>query len=167
MITGTIKTIKADGNALVAEVDAGASDIVEAVLYGMSSINDYPLPGDEVAIEDTGSEYIIAAVFRANPSGLGSGESILYSRDSSGNVAASVKCGSNGEIILNGGTDYAAEFTALKTGFDALVSYVDAHTHLVAALPSVGTPPPTIPTLPPPTPSGASIDAAKVDKVRI
>jgi hypothetical protein len=163
MITGKIKTISVDENSLVAEVDAGASDIVEAVLYGLAGVSDYPLPGDEVVISDTGSEYVIVAVFRGVPGGIGSGESILYSRDSGGNIAASVKCGSNGEVIVNGGTDYAAAFNALKSGFDALV---DDHNDAVAAINAVAAAVPyTI--VPPLLPSTSSIDASKVEKVRL
>lgn len=167
MDIGTITGIKKTDNGLECTIDFGANLIEEATLYGLSSSNDYPLPGDEVAVQTAGNQNVIVAVYRDIPDGTGQGETITYSRDSGGNIAASVKCGSNGEVILNGGADYAAEFTALKTGFDSLVAYVDAHTHLVAALPSVGTPPPTIPTLPPPVPSGATIDAAKVEKVRL
>lgn len=73
--------------------------------------------------------------------------------------------------------DWAVQFTEMKAAFDqlrnefnALVTAYNGHVHNVAALPSVGTPPPMIPTIVTQlqaSSSTASMDGAKVEKVRL
>jgi len=71
--------------------------------------------------------------------GIAEGETIVYSG------AAIVYVRNNTvEIRLANGV---AVPLATKADVDALIATFNAHTHLVAALPSTGLPPPTIPTL--------------------
>jgi hypothetical protein len=65
------------------------------------------------------------------------------------------------ETVIQEGADYAVQFTAMKTAFDNLVTAFDAHTHSYAGMPS-GTG-----TTAPPAPSGATMDDAKVEDVRL
>lgn len=78
----------------------------------------------------------------------------------------------NGEILLNptqdSSSDWAVQFTALKTAFEELQDAFNEHTHpgsssasggpVTCLAPSVSTPP---------EPSTGNIDAAKVEKVRM
>lgn len=87
-----------------------------------------------------------------------------------GNVVTSAT-----ETVLQDGTDYAVQFTALKTAFDtlkselnALVTAYNAHVHITTA--TVGaTPTPGViaPTTSTGTPPVASMDGAKVAAVRL
>lgn len=155
MDIGTIKTITLEDGRLECAVDFGADDVDPlVVVYSGANRAEYPLPGDEVVVDRDGAESVIVAVFREHPDGVGSGESIIYGRDGDGSPVSSVKLCSDGKVLVNGGGRSAAAYPDLKTAFDDLKddfnSFVsdkyNKHTHLVAALPSVGTPPPTIPT---------------------
>jgi hypothetical protein len=126
---GTITEIKKEDSRLVCRVDFGADDDCTAVLYGLSSKNEYPMIDDEVVVNRTPAENIIVAVFRPLPDGVSSGESITYARDDSGAIVSSVHLKNNGdadvvatgkinlnaeEIVLNGGTDDAVKAGALS-----------------------------------------------------
>lgn len=102
-------------------VDFGSGDECTAVLGQSHGRIDYPMIDDEVAVDRMGAENVIAAAFTA-VDGVNTGESIMYSRDSSGSVSASVKCSSDG-IVKNGdGTD----FVAMSAKADALWAKLDS-----------------------------------------
>ena len=75
---------------------------------------------DVVDVQD--EENIILALFRNTPAGLSSGERIMYSRDSSGVVKASVKLTAAGDVVLNEGTEKAVKG-------DSFESQYNPHTH--------------------------------------
>lgn len=136
MEIGIIKTVTLVEGRLECEVDLGANWVETATLYGLSSINEYPLPGDEVAVDIDGAEIAILALFRANPEGIESGDSILYSRDANGDMMASVKLSADGTATVNGGERSAVGYQDLKDGFDMLkddfnnlVTVFSNHTH--------------------------------------
>jgi hypothetical protein len=185
MDIGTITEIKKVDDGLECRVDMGAGLVETAVLFGTGGHFEYPMIDDEVAIQMasddngySGAQNVIVAVFRATPDGLSSGESIMYSRDSAGSVVGSVKCNGNGKVIINDGTRSAVGFSDLKSGFDELkddfnsfvTSVYNKHVHNVAALPSVGTPPPVIPTIVTTSTgksSSASIDTSESETVLV
>ena len=138
--------------------------------YGLSSL---PPNGSEmlVAYLNGNRDHGVVVVCDSGayrPKGLKPGETILYSMhgqtiylDEDKNIVVTSKPGevTPTEIQLNGADDYAVAFNDLKAGFDALVAYVNA---LVL--------PVNLSTLiagPPAVPSTASIDASKVDIVRL
>ena len=78
------------------------------------------------------------------------------------------------ETVIQAGTDYAVQFTAMKTAFDnlknelnALVTAYNAHTHITTATAGIGPPGVVAPTTSTGTPPAASMDSAKVDEVRL
>ena len=87
------------------------------------------------------------------------GEKMIYSQDG-GAIQAFVKWLKTGIIEIMGNNDFLARFNDLKSGFDNLVSDFNAHTHPGVTVGGGSTSTPT-------TPSTASIDAAKVDEVKV
>lgn len=83
------------------------------------------------------------------------GQSILLKED------GTVEINGATDITLNGDTDNAVSFSALKTGFDALKIEHNAHIHNYVKL---GV---TVPTSIPVVPAKASIDACKVATVKV
>lgn len=96
---------------------------------------------------------------------LKSGEVCIYSK-----FGQKILLDENGDIILNDGTDYAAGFTDLKTGFDALrielnaaISVINTHVHSGVATGPASSGPLVTPAIP----AVATIDAAKIEEIKI
>jgi hypothetical protein len=88
-----------------------------------AGIDSAPINGDEVAIIEISESYKIAIASDGNnaPS-VNAGEKKISSRDSNGDIASSIYLKSDGQMILNGGGDYAVRFNELKTAFNELKS---------------------------------------------
>lgn len=143
MDIGTIKTITLENGRLECAIDFGADDVDPlVVIYNGANRAEYPLPGDEVVVDRDGAESVIVAVFRDNPDGIGSGESIIYGRDGSGSLVSSVKLCSDGKVLINGGGRSVAAYPDLKTAFDTLKNDLNLfintkynlHTHIIAGV---------------------------------
>lgn len=94
-----------------------------------------------------------------------------YSTDADGNVTGYTYLRSNGDLELLGNTNFAVKYNELKVGFDtlrsdlnSLITNFNSHTHLYAPGPS--TPVPSATPIPTGTPSVASIDNSKNDKIK-
>jgi hypothetical protein len=166
--TGTIKTVTITEGECSCEVDFGANDVETCVFYENVGNNNYPLPGDDVAVSISDGQNAILAVFRAIPDDLKKGEQVIYSRNSDGAKQANIKLTNSGEIDLNEGDDFAVKFNELKKGFDQLVSDFNSHAHpgstdSVSGPCKIIAPSATIP----PSSSGADISNAKVEKVKL
>jgi len=131
--------------------------------YGFSSV---PPKGSEafVAYLNGNRDHGVVIVCdngEYRPRDLKDGESVLFSKH-----GQTLLLDENGDYVFENGTDYAAAFNDLKAGFDSLVAYVNA-----LVLPVTGavlSSPPTLAVAGPPVVgSTASIDASKVDKVRL
>ncbi len=127
-------------------------DIQTVELMRQAGEDTNPPDGSRVLILEVGPSWKIAVASDDNivPT-MSAGEKRLYST-SGGSVVADIKLLADGTIEVNGNSDFAVAFNDLKTGFDNLVTDFNAHTHG---------------TQPIPTPSTASIDAAKVDTVKL
>jgi len=93
---GTIKEVNLSDGVITCKVVTTPPNTITATVYGMAGMDTHPLPGDEVKVSFCNGEYIIDAVFRDNQAGAG--ETIVYGRDSSGDVVSLVHCKSDGEI---------------------------------------------------------------------
>jgi hypothetical protein len=155
--TGTIKSVTITEGECACEVDFGVNQVETCVFYENVGNNNYPLPGDAVAVSMTDAQNTIIAVSRPIPGDLKKGEQVIYSRNADGEEQANIKLTDAGVIDLNKGDDFAVKFNELKKGFDALVNYVNA---LVLPVAGASAGPPAIP-------STASIDASKVEKVKL
>lgn len=98
------------------------------------------------------------------------GEVRLYGRDSNGQQVSELLFNNAGEFVYNQGTDYAVAYEDLKVGFDTLkadfnnlITVFNAHVH--SGVTTGGGSSAVSPT--PGTPSTASIDASKVETVRL
>ena len=97
-----------------------------------------------------------------------SGEVRFYSRDDNGAQLAFLWIKKDGNIEINGDSDFAVAFNDLKSGFDTLKGDVNTfittifnlHTHVETGA-TTATP------LPTGSASAASIDASKVDSVKL
>jgi phage baseplate assembly protein V len=95
---------------------------------------------------------------RTRPQTLKESETLLYSKN--GNE---ILLNDAGEVVINGGTDYAVKFNELQTAFDSLSNTVATHVHpFIGVAPTVEAA--TKPTATPPT---ADMSSAKVDEVRL
>jgi phage baseplate assembly protein V len=178
VISEIINKIKAGiGKALIESVvDTGAIQLVKIQLMeneiqdGVERIQNYgltsnPPAGSEcvpVFVGGSRDHGVAVAVdcgaFRVT--GLASGEVCVYSK-----FGQKILLKANGDTVFNDGTDYAVAFTDLKTAFDTLVGNFNAHIHTL--VPPV--PPAVAPTVSnvPSVGSTASMDGAKVAKVRL
>ncbi len=92
------------------------------------------------------------------------GERRIYSVSSDGEtIKAIAKFKNDGVLELNGATDSAVKFADLKTGFDALVTFVNAHIHPFVGL-APGVPGTTAATTPGST---ADIDGAESADIKL
>jgi phage baseplate assembly protein V len=182
VIAEIINKIKAGiGKALIESVvDTGAIQLVKIQLMeneiqdGVERIQNYgltsnPPKGSEcvpVFVGGSRDHGVAVAVdcgaFRVT--GLASGEVCVYSK-----FGQKILLKANGETVFNDGTDYAVAFNDLKTAFDTLVSNFNSHIHAITVAGAVPAAPPTpvTGTSAVPTASTASIDGAKVAKVRL
>ena len=101
------------------------------------------------------------------------GEREIYSSDS-GERKAKIRLKKDQSIVLNDGTDFAIQFTAMQTAFDTLKQELNAliqnyntfitHTHVITAPTQQSGPP--VPA-PPGVPATADMSSSKVEKVNL
>lgn len=146
------------GEFIVNCVSAYTSDVRTQKMISPSGDDSPPLDNAklfEIPIEGS-SKYLTIGVIEKSQ-GAQQGEKKLYSRDVNGTVKTTVYLKNDGTLELNGNTDFAVLFNALKTGFDLLVTNFNAHAHTETG----GV------TTTPITPSTASIASAKSTKVKL
>ena len=78
-----------------------------------------------------------------------------------------VELDATGNVIINGSSDFAVAFNDLKAGFDQLKADFNTHVHAGSSSPAglctILSPAASVP----PAPSTATIDAAKVESVKL
>lgn len=117
-----------------------------------------PEPGSQVLIHIVSEEYKVATAVNSGVVSVidEAGEKAIYSY-SSGDINAIITLLNNGTIVMNNGTNHAAQFEELKAGFDSLVSDFNGHLHTA---PSGAT---TVPTVL----STASIDNSEIESILV
>lgn len=157
------KNRDSDSNIRLLNAELSSPEDIQSVELATESGVDFVPENEDVALVIPLSEayklgLIIDDQVAPDPALL-PGEKEIYSKVA-GAKLAKIKLDKFGNIILNGGIDFAVQFTALKAKFDSLQAQLIAHTHL-----GVTTGPGT---------SGVSatvfdvdISAAKVDKVKL
>jgi len=128
-------------------------DVQSVELSNTSGEDNNPLNDDVVLVLSITDAYKIGLLIDdgvSPDSSIERGEKLIYSRDSSNSVMAKIAFKKDGQIIMNGGTDYAVAFGQLKVAFDQL------KLELNSALSALSLPL-----------SSADIDPAKVEKVRL
>jgi len=137
-------------------------DLQQVELFRQSGEDYNPPSGSRVIVLNLGRAFRVGVAVddRIEPS-MGEGERKVYSIDS-GSVSAFINLLSGGDLELNGNADFAARFNELKAGFDELRSDYNLHTHKYLPGPGVA-----VETVVPSVASTASIDAAKIDEIKV
>jgi len=143
-ITGREIRTNRDGSedVVLLQVEVSDSDDIQtAELYRGAGVDCNPPDGSKVVLLGAGPAWQIAIAVNDNvtPEGLDEGEYQIYASDA-GAKTANVKCEPGGDTVINDGTDYAVQYTELKSAFDqltadfdALVAVVNGHVHLAPA----------------------------------
>jgi len=164
-ITGRTVAKNRDGekNVLILQVEITDPDDVQEVELFRQAGEDYNPPNDSrVIIADLGPAWRVGiAVDDGIEPSMGEGERKIYSIDS-GAIKAFINLLADGVIEINGNTDFAARFNELKSGFDELRDDFNGHVHKYN--PGPGS---LAPSEAPTVPSVASIDAAKIDEIKV
>jgi len=159
---------------LSAELSEGA-DVQTVELVAQNGEQSNPLDEQMVVIFELGRAWKIAIAVRDNvepDSGLQRGEKILYSLDANNAIKAKIYLKGDGTVVLNDGTDWAVQFTALKDAFDTLKSDLNGmiskwNTFATAYAPGGPAAPGTPPTADNATASTADMAGAKVTSVQL
>ncbi len=142
-ITGREIRTNRDGgeDVVLLQVEVSDSDDIQtAELYRGSGVDCNPPDGSTVVLLPAGPAWQIAVAVNDNvtPEGLDSGAHEIYAIVA-GAKAARVNLNGD-DVTINAGTDFAVQYTALKsafdqltTDFDALVAVVNGHVHLAPA----------------------------------
>ena len=159
--TGIIKGRETGSNrdggrdVLLLQVELTDPEDVQTIELMQGAGDQYnPPDGSKVLVISNGAAYKIAiAVDDLTALSIEIGERAIRAV-LDGEVKSSVHCKVDGNLVLNEGTDFAIQFTAMKVAFDQLKADHNAHGHA-----SFGTPPTALST--------ADMSGAKIDKVRI
>lgn len=160
-MTGTIKEvlITTRGGTTYAEVkaDTGGGELITAELFLSPGVDALPLPGDSAQFvpgRRTGGWVCLGVIDTAKAPAVVNGEAELYGRSSGGARVSSVRVKADGSVVINEGTDFAVQFTAMKAAFDQFISDYDGHGHggMGAS---------------PPPPTSADMSGAKVATVKL
>lgn len=101
------------------------------------------------------------------------GELELKSVDGLEATQAAVKLDNDGDVTINEGTDWAVQFTALKSAFDQLKNDLNTfitttfNTHTHSYLPGPGAATPTAVPVPTGSSSSADMSGAKIDSIKV
>lgn len=151
----------------------GKSDVQKAIETTPHGIDSNAVKNSVAIVADTGTDaekVVIGYVLKDALADIG--ETHLFSTDSDGGEVGRIKLKNDGTVELLADTDNAVRFSELKTAYDQLktdlnnlVAAFNSHTHTYS--PGPLTPVPTGPATPTGTPSSATVDAAKVDEIKI
>ena len=86
---GSIKSVKKEGNYIVAVVETGSGAAVTGLIVNPLGAEFFPIKGDIVVFQRTGKEIVLLAGLSANVEGA-TGEVSLFSRDSTGAKVAEI-----------------------------------------------------------------------------
>ena len=138
-------------------IESRIQERIQSLLFAPSGDDSPPLPEDKVLlikIEGSG-KHIVSGVL-CSSQGAEKGEKKLFSRDSNGNVKATIYLKSDGTIEINGNADFAVAYTDLNTALQTFLT--DLNTKLTTAFA-------TVPYVWPGT--SVDISGSKVDEVKL
>lgn len=99
---GIIKEIRITGDQHVAVIETGAGPAVTATVMQPGNMDFCPMPGDAVLYHENGREIVISAISAQNAS-TGLGETLIFARDATGQVSASVHLKATGQVVISHG----------------------------------------------------------------
>ena len=173
-VTGREVRTNRDGSedVILLQVEVSDSDDIQTVeLHRGAGVDLNPPDGSIVSLVQAGNAWQIAATVNDNvtPDGLDEGDYQIYA-SASGSKTSKVHCENAGDVVINDGTDWAVQYTALKDAFDILVGdfntlvfLYNAHVH------PVGVPNTTAPValFTPPTGSAADMSGSKITTIKV
>ena len=162
ILSTTISNVISNTKRVVKVFVFGKSDVRTATQYAPSGIDSAPQPKMKAIYATTSRSTEPTVIGYINESVVEDGEIRIFSLDSELNTLAFVKCDKDGNVQLNGNTDYAVAFSKLKTEFNKLQNAWDtfATTYVPGGPASVGLPATALS-------SNANIDNVKVDTVKL
>lgn len=158
IVRGTEIKKNRDGtaNALMLSCEISGPKDIQSVEYMANPYDNY--------VPEVGSTVIIIPLTKSWKIAIANYDSVAFDstlspgeRKLSAPGNSYIQLNDDNTIELNGSADFAAAFNELKAGFDQLVSDFNSHVHVETG---ASTATPTVP-------STASIDAAKVDEVKL
>lgn len=160
------------GDVILLQVEVSDSDDIRTVeLHRGAGVDLNPPDGSLVGIVRAGNAWQVAATLNDNitPDDLDEGTYQIYASDA-GAKTAKVNLDPGGDVAINNGTDFAVQYTALKSAFDTLVTdfnnlvtTFNGHVHPgVTAGPGS-----TAITATPGTSSTADMTSSKIDTVKV
>lgn len=134
-----------------------------------------PVDGENGVVIEIGGKGKTGFIGVYPTSELDPGEARIYARDGDGNIVSSVKCLSDGQVVINEGSNFAVRFNELETAFDQFKSdfnsFVNStyNTHIHSTTATIDSGPPGViaPTTSTGTPTSADVSPAKIDDVRV
>lgn len=105
-------------------VDKDSRESIQATPYGFDS---RPLNGVDAVESYIESDDVILGYVQKLVEGLEAGESVMFSKDSSGELSATITCRGDETIEFLGDEDNLVRFSDLKTEFNQLKSDFNAH----------------------------------------
>ena len=118
---GHIKEIKTVDGHIVAVVMTGTGQSVTATIMQAAGAEFYPRPGDTVLFHWAGQEVLVSAVLSEDTT-TEKGESLIFSRGASGEVAAKVHLKTNGDVVVGDGASPVALAQKVDALWDTLYS---------------------------------------------
>ncbi len=117
-----------EGDSIIATGEASASKGETAQVYGQAGFISRPPTGVKGVRLRIGSLDIIIGAFNYKvPLPDNPGDTKIYSTDSDGNEASTIKLLADGTIEINGNADNAVSWTDLNTALQGLVTAINAN----------------------------------------
>ena len=173
-ITGReIRTNRDGGNDVVLlQVEVSDSDDIQtAELYRGAGVDCNPPDGSTVVLLGAGPAWQIAIAVNDNvtPDGLDEAVYEIYA-SSSGSKTAKINLDPGGDVMINDGSDWAVQYTALKSAFDTLkgdfnnlVTAYNAHVHTGVTAGPASSGPPAAPGVS----STADMSSSKINSIKV
>lgn len=96
---GTIKEVSTSAGQHTVFVEDGPGPGVTATILQSGAVDFQPMRGDRVLYHDTGQEIVVSAIFSEDASS-GPGEWLVFSRNASGAVTATLHLKADGEASV-------------------------------------------------------------------
>ena len=176
-ILGIEPNVEDAENTIDIKVDLGGGDVLLVPMYTTPGEDSRPMVGDYAILTshpgDAGLS-CVGFIDATNATESEDGEKLIYSRDLAGLKAGYIHIKRDATVTILGDDDNAVRFSKLKTAFDALkddfnnlVTAYNAHIHITTATVATGPAGVIAPTTSTGTPSQSSVDAAKIEEIKV
>lgn len=125
------KSVKiTEGEETIIEFEKEQANTKSGDIYSTPGIDSPPLEDDKILlVQVPGSENYVAIGNLLIGRGAEAGETIVYSRDSSGAIQGKMYIQKDGTITFNGGEDFAVAFNGILGELQKFQTAYNPHTH--------------------------------------